>query len=66
MSDYADDAVVITPHGVAPGQKDVSGADVFAGKTNYRKLFATLTDKDHVPATGRCRPAMKPSAPTPP
>jgi ketosteroid isomerase-like protein len=49
MADYADNAVVMTPHGVAPGQTEVSGADVFAGKANARKLFAVLTDKDHVP-----------------
>jgi ketosteroid isomerase-like protein len=49
LSDYADNAVVSTPHGIAPEQKAVSGADVFAGKDNFRKLFATLTDKDHVP-----------------
>lgn len=49
LSDYADNAVVSTPHGVAAGQKAVSTADVFAGKDNFRKLFATLTDKDHVP-----------------
>jgi hypothetical protein len=49
MADYADNAVVIAPHGIAPGQTDVSGSDVFAGKTNAQKLFAVLTDKDHVP-----------------
>lgn len=49
MADYADNAVVITPHGVAPGQKNVSGSDVFVGKVNAKKLFAVLTDEDHVP-----------------
>jgi len=47
LSDYADNAVIVTPHGIAPGQKEVSGADVFAGKAQARKLFATLTDRDH-------------------
>ena len=47
LSDYADNAVIVTPHGVAPGQKDVSGSDVFVGKAQARALFATLTDKDH-------------------
>lgn len=50
MSDYADNAVVIAPHGLVPGQPDVSGVDVFAGKENVRKLFAVLTDADHVKA----------------
>ena len=48
MADYADGAVVITPHGIAPGQKAASALDVFPGKANARKLFAVLTDKDHV------------------
>jgi ketosteroid isomerase-like protein len=49
MADYADDALLIAPHGIAPGQKDVSGNDVFAGKANIRKFFTVLTDKDHNP-----------------
>jgi hypothetical protein len=49
MADYADDAVLITPHGIVPGQTDVSGNDVFAGKTNIRKFFVVLGDKDHLP-----------------
>ena len=49
MADYADNAVVIAPHGIAPGQTNVSGNDVFAGKANIRKFFAVLTDKDHNP-----------------
>src|SRR5437868_6932359 len=48
MADYADNAVVITPHGIAPAQKAASSVDVFAGKQNARKLFKVLTDKDHV------------------
>jgi hypothetical protein len=48
MADYADNAVVITPHGIAPGQKAASSVDVFPGKANARKLFSVLTDKDHV------------------
>jgi ketosteroid isomerase-like protein len=42
MADYAPDAVVVTP----PGLANASG--VFAGP-DTRKLFAVLTDKDHVP-----------------
>jgi hypothetical protein len=50
MADYADNALVIAPHGIAPGQTSVSGNDVFSGKANARKLFAVLTDKDHAAA----------------
>lgn len=49
MSDYADDAVLITPHGIVAAQTDVSGNDVFAGKQNVRKFFVVLADKDHLP-----------------
>jgi ketosteroid isomerase-like protein len=42
LSDYAPDAVVVTP----PGLANASG--VFVG-ADTRKLFSILTDKDHVP-----------------
>jgi hypothetical protein len=41
LSDYAPDAVVITPPGM------VSTGGVFVG-ADTRKLFSVLTDKDHV------------------
>jgi hypothetical protein len=42
LSDYAPDAVVVTPAGmVTPGGVFVGG--------DTRKLFSVLTDKDHVP-----------------
>src|SRR6185312_14640696 len=50
MADYADNALLIAPHGIAPGQTNVSGNDVFSGKANIRKFFAVLTDKAHNPA----------------
>ena len=50
MADYADDALLVAPHGIAPGQSNVSGNDVFSGKANIRKFFAVLTDKDHNPS----------------
>ncbi|HVZ27527.1 MAG TPA: hypothetical protein VG798_02630 [Rhizomicrobium sp.] len=49
MADYDDNAMVIAPHGIAPGEKSVSGNDVFAGKTSIRKFFEVLTDKAHNP-----------------
>jgi ketosteroid isomerase-like protein len=50
MADYADNALLVAPHGIAPGQTSVAGNDVFSGKANIRKFFAVLTDKDHNPA----------------
>jgi ketosteroid isomerase-like protein len=42
LSDYAPDAVVVSPAGM------VSPSGVFTGK-GIGKLFSVLTDKDHVP-----------------
>jgi ketosteroid isomerase-like protein len=47
MADYADDALVIAPHGIAPGETNVAGFDIFDGKANISKLFAVLTGKDN-------------------
>ena len=47
MADYADNALVIAPNGIAPGEANVAGFNVFDGKTNISKLFAVLTNKDN-------------------
>jgi ketosteroid isomerase-like protein len=47
MVDYADDALVVAPHGIAPGETNVAGFNVFDGKANISKLFAVLTNKDN-------------------
>lgn len=47
MADYADDALVIAPHGIAPGEANVAGFNIFDGKDNISKLFAVLTNKDN-------------------
>jgi hypothetical protein len=47
MVDYADDALVIAPHGIVPDEIDVAGVNVFDGKPNIAKLFAVLTNKDN-------------------
>lgn len=47
MADYADDTVVIAPNGIAPGEPNVAGFNVFDGKANASKLFAVLTNKDN-------------------
>jgi hypothetical protein len=47
MDDYADNALVIAPHGIVPGEANVAGFNVFDGKANISKLFAVLTNKDN-------------------
>ena len=47
MDDYADNALVIAPHGIAPGEADMGGFNVFDGKANISRLFAVLTNKDN-------------------
>jgi hypothetical protein len=47
MADYADNALVIAPNGIAPGEPNVAGFNVFDGKANISKLFAVLTNKDN-------------------
>lgn len=50
MADYADNALVIAPSGIAPGEVDVAGVNIFDGKANISKLFAVLTSKDNAAA----------------
>jgi len=50
MADYADNALVIAPNGIAPGQVNVAGVNIFDGKANISKLFAVLTGKDNAAA----------------
>lgn len=47
MRDYAPDTVVLAPPGLVRGQSDKEPG-VFVG-ASARKVFATLTDKDHHP-----------------
>ena len=47
MDDYADNAVVIAPHGIVPGEADMGGFNVFDGKAKISTLFAVLTNKDN-------------------
>jgi hypothetical protein len=56
LSDYAPDAVVITPPGM------VSASGVFVG-AETRKLFSVLTDKDHVPGNKSMRTRYESSGP---
>lgn len=47
MADYADNALVIAPHGIVSGETDMAGFNVFDGKDNISRLFAVLTNKDN-------------------
>jgi ketosteroid isomerase-like protein len=60
MSDYAANAVVITPNGLVRGQTPASGAGVFSGIDNARRVFATLTDKDHHPGVVTMQTRIEP------
>jgi hypothetical protein len=46
MADYADNALLLAPAGVVPGQKNYGGLNVLEGKANIRKFFAVLTSKE--------------------
>jgi len=48
MSDYAANTIVIAPPGLVRGQP-AKGVGVFVGAADARRVFATLTDKDHHP-----------------
>jgi ketosteroid isomerase-like protein len=45
MADYADNALVIAPNGIVPGEVNVAGFNVFDGKANISRLFAVLTNE---------------------
>ena len=60
MSDYAANAVVITPNGLVRGQVPAAGAGVFSGVVNARRVFATLTDKDHHPGVVTMQTRIEP------
>jgi ketosteroid isomerase-like protein len=49
MSDYAADAIVISPPGLVAGQQPAKGPGIFSGSASARRVFATLTDKTHHP-----------------
>jgi len=48
MSDYADQAVVVTPPALVPDQTPPTGPGVYAGSANARRVFAVLTGKDNI------------------
>jgi hypothetical protein len=60
MADYAANTVVITPQGLVAGQHPAEGPGVFSGAANARKVFATLTDKDHHPGVRAMETRIEP------
>jgi len=62
MSDYAGNTVVIAPPGLVRGQA-AKGVGVFVGTANARRVFATLTDKDHHPGVRTMETSIVPSGP---
>lgn len=62
MADYAPDAVVVAPHGLVAGVNG-RGAQVFVGTANVRRVFATLTDREHHPGVVTMQTAIEPGGP---
>jgi ketosteroid isomerase-like protein len=61
MSDYATDAVVITPAGLVPGHHPSGNPGVFSGAADARRVFATLTDKGHHPGVRTMETRIEPA-----
>ena len=61
MADYAPNTIVITPPGLVAGQS-AREAGVFVG-ASARKVFATLTDKDHHPGVRTMQTSIAPGGP---
>jgi len=61
MSDYATDAVVITPPGLVPGRHPSGNPGVFSGAAEARRVFATLTDKGHHPGVRSMETRIEPA-----
>jgi len=60
MSDYAANTLVISPPGLVAGQHPAKGPGIFSGLANARKVFATLTDKDHHPGVRTMETSIEP------
>jgi len=61
MGDYAANTVVIAPPGLVRGQSP-KGVGVFVGG-DARRVFATLTDKDHHPGVRTMETSVSPGGP---
>ena len=62
MSDYAANTIVIAPPGLVHGQP-AKGVGVFVGSNDARRVFATLTDKDHHPGVRTMETSISPGGP---
>jgi len=62
MSDYAANTIVIAPPGLVHGQS-AKGVGVFVGSSDARRVFATLTDKDHHPGVRTMETSISPGGP---
>ena len=62
MSDYAANTIVIAPPGLVRGQA-TKGVGVFVGSKDARRVFATLTDKDHHPGVRTMETSVSPAGP---
>jgi hypothetical protein len=61
MADYAANTVVIAPPGLVAGQS-AREVGVFVG-ASARRVFATLTDKDHHPGVRTMQTSIAPGGP---
>ena len=62
MSDYAPNTIVLAPPGLVRGQA-TKGVGVFVGSKDARRVFATLTDKDHHPGVRTMETSVSPAGP---
>lgn len=62
MSDYATNTVVIAPPGLVAGTAG-KGVAVFVGAKDARRVFATLTDKDHHAGVKGMETSVSPAGP---
>jgi len=63
MNDYSADTVVVTPEGLVAGQTPAKGPGIYSGQARARRVFATLTDKDHHPGIKAMETRIEPAGP---
>jgi hypothetical protein len=63
MDDYAADAVVVTPEGLVANQAPAKGPGIYSGRAQARRVFSTLTDKDHLPGIRKMETRIEPAGP---
>jgi ketosteroid isomerase-like protein len=59
MADFADDAVLVAEPGIFPGSRPASEATATVGKSNVRKFYEMLIDKDHFAAVKSMDPRIE-------